>query len=67
MRPMTPLLTLLLFAAQDPEAPTLQDLMAPEAAVVKRVGGMKFTEGPVWLPKEQKLVFSDVSSSSGDR
>ena len=44
------------------EALTLQDLVAPGAAVVKLVGDMKFTEGPVWLPKEKKLVFSDVSS-----
>jgi hypothetical protein len=36
------------FACQKPEAPTLQDLMAPEAAVVKLAGDMKFTEGPVW-------------------
>ena len=43
------------------EAPTLHDLMAPEATVVKLAGDMKFTEGPVWLPKEKKLVFSDVS------
>jgi sugar lactone lactonase YvrE len=24
---------------------------------------MKFTEGPVWLPKEQKLIFSDIPNS----
>jgi gluconolactonase len=42
--------------------PTLQDLMTPEAAVVKLVGDMGFTEGPVWLPKERKLVFSDIPS-----
>ncbi len=59
---MTPLFTLLLLAAQDAQAPKLQDLMAPEAAVVKLAGDMKFTEGPVWLPKEEKLVFSDIPS-----
>jgi gluconolactonase len=59
-RLMTPLLTLLLIAAQDAEAPTLQDLMAPEAAVEKLAGEMGFIEGPVWLPKEKKLVFSDI-------
>ena len=57
---MTPLFTLLLLAAQDAEAPKLQDLMAPEAAVEKLAGEMGFTEGPVWLPKEEKLVFSDI-------
>ncbi|MEO0413614.1 MAG: sulfatase-like hydrolase/transferase [Verrucomicrobiota bacterium] len=25
--------------------------------------GMKFTEGPVWLPKEELLVFSDIPNS----
>jgi len=60
---MTPLFTLLLIAAQDADAPKLQDLMAPEAAVVKLAGDMKFTEGPVWLPEEEKLVFSDIPSA----
>ena len=50
------------FACQKPEAPTLQDLMAPEAVVVKLAGDMGFTEGPVWLLKEKKLVFSDIPS-----
>jgi gluconolactonase len=45
------------------EATTLQDLMAPEAAVVKLVGDMMFTEGPVWLPKEKTLIFSDIPSA----
>ncbi len=40
--------------------PKIQDLIAPESVVVKIVGGMGFTEGPVWLPKENKLVFSDI-------
>ena len=57
---MTPLFTLLLLAAQDAEATKLQDLMAPEAAVEKLAGEMGFIEGPVWLPKEKKLVFSDI-------
>jgi len=57
---MTPLLTLLLIAAQEAETPKLQDLMAPEAVVEKLAGDMGFTEGPVWLPKEKKLVFSDI-------
>ena len=30
--------------------------------MVKLVGDMQFTEGPVWLPKEKKLVFSDIPS-----
>lgn len=38
-------------------------LVADGAKVVKLAGGMKFTEGPVWLPKERKLVFSDIPNS----
>jgi gluconolactonase len=60
---MIPLLSLLLVVPQSPEAPSLQDLMAPEAAVVKLAGDLKFTEGPVWLPEHKKLIFSDVSSN----
>lgn len=33
------------------------------ATVKKLAGGMKFTEGPVWLPKDNKLVFSDIPNS----
>ena len=40
-----------------------KDLIAPGAKVQKLAGGMKFTEGPVWLPKEKKLVFSDIPNS----
>lgn len=38
-------------------------IVAPDAEVVKLAGGMKFTEGPVWLPKANKLVFSDIPNS----
>jgi len=40
-----------------------ESLVAPGAKVKKLAGGMKFTEGPVWLPKEKKLVFSDIPNS----
>lgn len=40
-----------------------QSLVAPGESVQKLAGGMKFTEGPVWLPKEKKLVFSDIPNS----
>ena len=33
------------------------------AKVMKLADGMKFTEGPVWLPNEKKLVFSDIPNS----
>ena len=38
-------------------------LVAPGAKVEKLAGGMKFTEGPVWLPKQNKVVFSDIPNS----
>jgi sugar lactone lactonase YvrE len=38
-------------------------LVAPGAKVEKLAGGMKFTEGPVWLPKQNMVVFSDIPNS----
>jgi len=38
-------------------------LVEPGAKVKKLAGGMKFTEGPVWLPGERKVVFSDIPNS----
>ena len=38
-------------------------LVAPGAKVEKLAGGMKFTEGPVWLPGQNKVVFSDIPNS----
>ena len=40
-----------------------ESLVAPGAKVAKLAGGMKFTEGPVWLPAQKKLVFSDIPNS----
>ena len=40
-----------------------KSLVEPGAKVKKLAGGMKFTEGPVWLPKEGKVVFSDIPNS----
>ena len=38
-------------------------LVEPGAKIRKLAGGMKFTEGPVWLPKQNKVVFSDIPNS----
>ena len=35
-------------------------LIAPGSEVKKLAGEMQFIEGPVWLPNEKKLVFSDI-------
>jgi gluconolactonase len=43
---------------------TAQDsLVAPGAKVQKLAGDLKFTEGPVWIPAQQTLVFSDIPNS----
>ncbi len=50
-------------------APTLELKPTPDEPTasfpkVRRLAtGMGFTEGPVWLPKEEKLVFSDIPGS----
>ncbi|MBL63663.1 MAG: gluconolactonase [Opitutae bacterium] len=38
-------------------------VVEPGAKVSKLAGGMKFTEGPVWLPQQNKVVFSDIPNS----
>ena len=38
-------------------------LVEPGAKVRKLAGNMKFTEGPVWLPGQNKVVFSDIPNS----
>jgi len=38
-------------------------VVAPGEKVKKLASGMKFTEGPVWLPAEKKVVFSDIPNS----
>ncbi|MCE9563245.1 MAG: SMP-30/gluconolactonase/LRE family protein [Planctomycetes bacterium] len=45
-------------AADEPKS-----LVEAGAKVKKLADGMKFTEGPVWLPAEKKLVFSDIPNS----
>ena len=38
-------------------------VVEPGAKVQKLASGLKFTEGPVWLPAEKKVVFSDIPNS----
>ena len=54
---------IVLFAASTVVADDDRQLVAKGAKVEKLAGGMKFTEGPVWLPSEKKLVFSDIPNS----
>lgn len=46
-------LLVLAFAQDDPAPPEVRQVAT----------GMKFTEGPVWLPEEKKLVFSDIPNA----
>ena len=56
-------LALVLALVVGTEAEEHQSLVALDAKVKRIAEGMKFTEGPVWLPDEKKLVFSDIPSS----
>ena len=38
----------------------LDALLAPDATMVKLAEGFNWSEGPVWMKREQQLVFSDV-------
>lgn len=39
------------------------DLIDPDAKLEKVAGGFGFTEGPIWHPTENWLVFSDIENS----
>ena len=41
-----------------------KSLVEAGAKVKKLAGDMKFTEGPVWVPAEKKLVFSDIPNAN---
>jgi gluconolactonase len=45
------------------EDPSAEALVAPDAEIKKLAGDMKFTEGPVWIAGEKKLIFSDIPSA----
>jgi gluconolactonase len=66
MNKRLPFLTLaipVVFVLAGTSAEEPKSLVAPGAKVKKLAGGMKFTEGPVWLPSAKKLVFSDIPNS----
>lgn len=57
------LVLLLVVIANSARAEIDSSLIAPDSKVQKLAGDMKFTEGPVWLPAQQTLVFSDIPNS----
>lgn len=46
---------------QDPKA--AQKLFPPAAKVEKLATGMQFIEGPIWIAKEKRLIFSDIPAN----
>ena len=61
--PSTILAMTLALAAPTSYAGEPKSLVEPGAKVKKLADGMKFTEGPVWLPTQKMLVFSDIPNS----
>ena len=58
--------TFVLFAAGLPgiaENNVPQGIVSQDAEVKQLATGMKFTEGPVWLPEKGLVVFSDIPNS----
>jgi len=43
--------------------PEMGSIVDPAAEFVPIASGMRFTEGPVWLPHRQMLVYSDIPAS----
>ena len=42
---------------------SIHSIVAQDAEVKRLATDMKFTEGPVWIPKEKRLVWSDIPNS----
>lgn len=54
----------LFLAAAGAKADDANLLLEPDAKVKKLASGLKFTEGPAWLPGAKKLIFSDIPNSN---
>src|SRR5574337_478457 len=63
LRLPAPLSILFLLCSLSALADESASLVAPGAKVEKLAGGMKFTEGPAWIPAKETLVFSDIPNS----
>jgi len=47
-----------------PYRSAIASLVAPTAAPRRLAGGFQFTEGPVWVPQERALLFSDIPADA---
>ena len=48
----------------DPRHPKLRGLIGGDARLEELATGFRFTEGPVWVPRGDYLLFSDVAGSA---
>jgi len=47
----------------DAKSPEFNKILNPDSTLKKLAGGMKFTEGPVWVAKGAYLLFSDIPAN----
>ena len=45
-------------------SPALASFFPPDARMERIAGGFHFTEGPLWIPDERTLLFSDIPANS---
>lgn len=48
----------------DRKSPGLDSILAPGTALEHLATGLQFTEGPVWVPAERSLLFSDPNDNT---
>ncbi len=63
MKHTLPLLLVLASVAANQASADLAKIVSPNAVAEKLGGDMRFTEGPVWIPAKNMLVFSDIPNS----
>lgn len=57
-------LFLLTLQVASAEVPKMSEIHDPAEKVVQLATDMKFTEGPVWIPSEKKVIWSDIPNSA---
>ncbi len=63
MKHALPLVLVLSLIIASQSSADLAKIVSSDAKVEKLGGGMKFTEGPVWIPSRKMVVFSDIPNS----
>ncbi|MBB09034.1 MAG: gluconolactonase [Roseibacillus sp.] len=62
-RTLLTLLVLIMGLSDQTLAEEMSTIISSDAKVEKLGGGMRFTEGPVWIPSRKMVVFSDIPNS----